>query len=72
MEERLAQVVTEAWLRGFTVKSDFARKFAELVAMGASLQLISTRISKDLYGNEWQVTVKGLKWLNEMKRENGH
>lgn len=68
METKLAIVVNEAWTRGFTVKSTFARSYAELVAAAASLQLISTRINRDLYGNEWQVTVKGLKWLNEMKR----
>lgn len=69
MEEKLAVVVNEAWQRGFTTKSAFARMNAELVGMGASLQLITTRISKDLYGNEWQVTVKGLRWLNEIKRD---
>lgn len=67
MEEQLAWVINEVHLRGFTVKSGYARSNAELVAMAASLQLITTRISKNLYGNEWQVTVKGLRWLNEMK-----
>src|SRR5512139_1336574 len=70
LEEQLARVVNEAWQHGFTVKSTVARAHAELVAMAASLQLISTRIAKDVYGNEWQVTVKGLRWLNEMKRDN--
>lgn len=69
MEEKLASVVNEAHVRGFTTKSLFSRTYAEFVAMAASLQLISTRIAKDLYGNEWQVTVKGLRWLNEIKRE---
>ena len=47
MEDKLATVVNEAWQRGFTVKSGFARSYAELVGMAASLQLISTRISRD-------------------------
>ena len=68
IEEKLAAVVNEAHTRGFTVKSGFARSYAEYVAMAASLQLLTTRLSKGLYGNEWQVTVKGLGWLNEMKR----
>lgn len=66
-EAKLLHVINEAHTRGFTCKSAFAREYAELVAAAASLQLITTRISKHLYGNEWQVTVKGLRWLNEMK-----
>lgn len=63
----LVSVIEEAHLRGFTVKSGFARANAELIGMAASLQLLTTRISKNLYGNEWNVTVKGLRWLNEAK-----
>jgi hypothetical protein len=53
------------WRHMVTVKSDFARKHAEYVAMAASLQLITTRITSGVFGSEWQVTSKGLRWLNE-------
>ena len=67
IERQLMKVLDEAWLRGFTVQSRFARSHAELVAMAASLQLISSRINRDLFGCEWQITSKGLRWLNENK-----
>jgi hypothetical protein len=46
-------------------KGDDARKHADLVAMAASLQLITTRLSATEYGRQWRVTTKGLAWLNE-------
>ena len=67
LELKLLSVLEEAWLRGFTVQSNFARANAEVVAMASSLQLITTRINRDLFGCEWQVTSKGLRWLNENK-----
>lgn len=33
--------------------------------MAASLSLITTRITEGVYGREWNVTVKGLRWYNE-------
>lgn len=67
IERQLLSVLDEAWLRGFTVQSNFSRAHAEVVAMAASLQLITTRINRDLFGCEWQITSKGLRWLNENK-----
>jgi hypothetical protein len=40
---------------------------AELVAMAASLQLITTRVNKDVFSRTWQITAKGHRWLNEAK-----
>jgi len=56
-----------AWKTGFTVQSVIARQHAEVVAMAASLQLITTRVNRDVFSREWQVTNKGLRWLNETK-----
>lgn len=47
------------------VKSDFARKEADIIAMAASLQLISTKIGAQRYAKTWLITSKGLTWLNE-------
>lgn len=35
--------------------------------MAASLQLITTRVNRDVFSREWQITTKGLMWLNETK-----
>lgn len=63
MDDTLEQVVEQAWRAPFTVKSDLARKFAEHVAMAASLGLITTRITKGVYGCVWHITPKGLAWI---------
>jgi hypothetical protein len=47
--------------------SDYAQKNMEVVAMAASLQLITTRINKDVFSRSWQITAKGHRWLNEHK-----
>jgi hypothetical protein len=65
--ERLASLLRIAWKSGFTVASDLARSNAGLVAMAASLQLISTRVTKDVYSRNWQITNKGLRWLREQE-----
>lgn len=35
--------------------------------MAASLQLITTRVNAAVFSREWQITIKGLRWLNETK-----
>lgn len=47
------------------VKADYARKHADIIGMAASMQMISTRIGPNVYGSTWNVTGKGLAWLNE-------
>lgn len=47
------------------MKSDMARKDADIIAMAASLQLISTKVGPQSFGKTWLVTSKGLNWLNE-------
>lgn len=64
---RLLGVCDEAWKEGFAVSSRFARENSELVGMAASLQLITTRVTKDVFSRDWQITSKGLRWLNEHK-----
>jgi hypothetical protein len=67
INRQLASVCDIAWRDGFAVSSRFAREHARLVAMAASLQLITTRVTKDVFSSEWQITSKGLRWLNEHK-----
>jgi hypothetical protein len=60
-------LLERAWTHGFTIMSDYAQQNMELVAMAASLQLITTRVNRDVFSREWQITAKGLRWLNEAK-----
>ena len=53
------------WRDTVRVKADFARKEADVIAMAASLQLITTKIGKQRFANMWHITTKGLTWLNE-------
>jgi hypothetical protein len=67
IEKNICRVLTEAWKRGFTTKSDFAREFADYVAIAASMGWASTRIfPPDVWGSTWQITSKGLKALEEL------
>lgn len=59
----LSNVVLEAHKSAFSVQSDFARKEAELVAMAASLGLITTRVHRNIFSRHWRTTVKGLMFL---------
>lgn len=63
LTEELIDVLTEAWKRGFTVQSNFAREQAEVVAMAASLGFITTRVMPTVFSRNWQITSIGLSWL---------
>lgn len=58
-------VLRRAWLQGFRTKSNFAREFADEVAVAASLGLISTKIGKDKFDRTWHITRKGLDYIGE-------
>jgi hypothetical protein len=47
------------------VKSDYAREHAEIVAMAASLNMITTKTGSNQFALSWLITNKGLSWLNE-------
>lgn len=71
VSDGLLRVVDEAYLRGFTLQSEFARRNAELVAVAASKSLITTEVgTKASFGRTWRVTSKGLRLLNEHKETN--
>lgn len=69
-EKRLADLLNRAWRTPIRVKSDYARTNAEIVGMGASLQLITTKVRGNMmFANSWLITNKGLTWLNELETE---
>lgn len=53
-------VLRKAWTEPFYIKGDFARLYAQEVAIAASLGLITTRLSEEHHGRQWFVTRKGL------------
>lgn len=63
--EHLYDIVKLSWAEGFTVKSDVARKYADIVGMAASMGLITTRVMPGVYSSSWQVTLEGQGWLEE-------
>jgi hypothetical protein len=67
IEEDVGPILFKAWQTGFTVQSDFARKNAGHVAMAASMQLITTRVTEGVYSSIWQITAKGIRLLNELE-----
>jgi hypothetical protein len=67
IETDLAPILFKAWQTGFTVQSDFARKNMGHVAMAASMQLITTRVTEGVYSSMWQITAKGIRLLNELE-----
>lgn len=42
-----------------------ARKEADVIAMAASLSLITTKVGPQRFAKTWLITSKGLNWLNE-------
>lgn len=64
MYNRIKVVLRRAWLQGFRTKSNFAREYADEVAIAASLGLISTKIGKDQFDKTWHITRKGLDYVD--------
>ena len=62
---RLKQVLRECWREHVRVKSDYARKEADIIAMAASMRLITTKVGQQRFAKTWLITSKGLTWLNE-------
>lgn len=65
MIERVNKVLRKAWLGGFMTKSNFAREFANEIAIAASLGLITTKVGKDQFDRTWRITRKGLDHLGD-------
>ena len=65
IHNKLAYTVREVAYSDVTVSSNFARENAPYIAMAASMGLISTKITRDVYGNAWKPTTGGLSLLAE-------
>ena len=61
IDAQVCKVLIEAWKKGFTTKSDFARENTDFVAITACMGFITTRIfPPDVWGSTWNITSKGL------------
>lgn len=61
------EVLSEAWIRPFTTKSKFARDKANMVAVAATENLITTRLNDEIWGNRWLITDDGLSFMKEIE-----
>ena len=64
-EVRLAALLDRVWREKVSVKSDYARSNAEIVAMAASLHMLTTKTGVSTFASAWQITQTGLTWLQE-------
>ena len=69
IEDRLACVIDIVWRAGLPVKGNIARANAEIVAMAASLSMITTKTGVSTFASSWQITNTGLSWLNETEHQ---
>ncbi len=66
---RLKHLLHQVYIKPMAIQSNVARRDADLVAMAASMGLITTQISSHQFGRDWRVTNKGLLLLNEEHSE---
>lgn len=64
-DQQLLKVLRLAWRAPFSLQSDFARRNSAYIAMAACKGLITTRISRGLYGQRWLITAVGMRLINE-------
>ncbi len=65
IDRNLHEVLNVVWTSDVTTKSDFARAWADYIAMAASMDLITTRVADTVYSRHWQITAKGLHLLEK-------
>jgi hypothetical protein len=65
MPDRLKHLLHQVYIKPVAIQSNVARRDAALVAMAASMGLITTQISSHEFGRDWRITNKGLLLLNE-------
>lgn len=64
---KLIDVLQRAWLRGFSIQSNFAQQHAAYVAAAASLGYITTRQPDGTYSNQWHITLLGHTYLEQQE-----
>ena len=59
----VAALLQRARVRPFTTKSDIARSAADVVALCASEDLLTTSLPNGHFTNVWMITPDGMAWL---------
>ena len=59
----IAELLKRARVRPFTTKSDIARSAADVVALCASEDLLTTSLPNGHFTNVWMITPDGMAWL---------
>jgi hypothetical protein len=65
MPDKLKRLLHQVYIKPMAIQSNVARRDAALVAMAASMGLITTQISSHQFGRDWRITNRGLLLLNE-------
>lgn len=65
VSSRLYALLNTVFRAPQTIKCDYVRTNAEIVAMAASLHLITTRLGPSTFGQSWRITTKGLIHLQQ-------
>lgn len=65
--DRLNALLRKVWRSPMSIKSDYARTHAVIVAMAASLRMISTKVREGVFASRWHITVTGLSWMKEQE-----
>lgn len=63
--DRLHTLLQTIFEHPLAIQSNTARRDADLVAMAASMGLITTEITPHTFGRDWRITNKGLTLLHE-------
>ena len=63
--DRLHILLQSIYIKPMAIQSNTARRDADVVAMAASMGLITTQITPGTFGRDWRVTSEGLTHLNE-------
>lgn len=65
---RINGVLRHTYFKGYSVQSNYARKYAQEVAALASLGMITTQVVRGqtpVFGRIWRVTKAGMEFLSD-------
>lgn len=60
-------VLDRAWRSPFTTKSDFARQYADFIAIASFEGMITTKLSEETWGKEWLITELGMAFREDLR-----
>jgi len=65
---KINEVLFKSYTSGFAVQSNYARRYAQEVAALASMNMITTKVTRGSapqFGRMWRITLDGMKFLSE-------